>query len=125
MLHPGRRLPEKLVHIHALAQQLGTDAPRPADARSGRHFNDVFQPLGDDHVLDLLADPNQVEQIMASVEEVTRTYFCGNDDTELCPKDGFAASSAFDPGTDVSLRLRPAYEATMPELYSEADPLPR
>jgi hypothetical protein len=76
-------------------------------------------------VLDLLADPNQVEQIMASVEEVTRTYFCGNDDTELCPKDGFAASSAFDPGTDVSLRLRPAYEATMPELYSEADPLPR
>ena len=58
VLHPGRRLPEKLVHIHALAQQFGTDAPRPADARSGRHFNDVFQPLGDDHVLDLLADPN-------------------------------------------------------------------
>lgn len=27
VLHPGRRLPEKLVHIHALAQQLGTDAP--------------------------------------------------------------------------------------------------
>ena len=45
---------------------------------------------------------------MTSVEEVTRTYFRGNDDTELCPKDGFAASSAFDPGTDVSLRLRPA-----------------
>ena len=58
MLHPGRIHLEKLVHIHALAQQLGTDAPRPADARSGRHFNDVFQLLGDDHVLYLLADPN-------------------------------------------------------------------
>ena len=58
MLHPGRILPEKLVHIHALAQQLGTDAPRPADARSGRHFYDVFQLLGDDRVLYLLADPN-------------------------------------------------------------------
>jgi virulence-associated protein VagC len=100
VLHPGRRLPEKLVHIHALAQQL------------------VLTPRG-------RPTPAAVEQIMASVEEVTRTYFRGNDDTELCPKDGFAASSAFDPGTDVSLRLRPAYGATMPELYSEADPLPR
>lgn len=62
---------------------------------------------------------------MASVEEVTRTYFRGNDDTELRPKNGVTANSAFDPGTDVSLRLRPAYEATMPELYFEADPLPR
>lgn len=76
-------------------------------------------------MLDLLADPNQIEQIMASVEEVTRTYFRGNDDTELCPKDGFAASSAFDRGTDVSMCLRPAYEASMLELFSEADPLPR
>lgn len=76
-------------------------------------------------MLYLLADPNQVEQILASVEEVTRTYFRGNDDTELRPKNGVTANSAFDPGTDVSLRLRPAYEATMPELYSEADPLLR
>lgn len=125
VLHPGRILPEKLVHIHALAQQFGTPPRRPADARSGRHFYDVFQPLGDDRVLDLLADPNQVEQIMASVEEVTRTYLGGNDDTEVCPKDGVTASSAFDTGTDVSLRLRPACEVTMPALYSETDPLPR
>jgi hypothetical protein len=38
---------------------------------------------------------------MASAEEVNRTYFGGNDDTELRPKDGVTASSAFDPGTDV------------------------
>src|ERR1039458_10304927 len=63
VLHPGRILLEKLVHIHALAQQLGTVPRRPAGALSGRHFYDVFQPLGDDRVLDLLADPNQVEQI--------------------------------------------------------------
>lgn len=126
VLHPGRRLPEKLVHIHALAQQLGTGAPRPADARSGRHSTTSSSSSGTTTCS--ICSPtltNQVEQIMASVEEVTRTYFRGNDDTELCPKDGFAASSAFDPGTDVSLRLRPACEATMPELYSEADPLPR
>jgi hypothetical protein len=33
------------------------------------------------------------------------------------PQRGFAASAAFDPEIAVSLRLRAAYEATMPELY--------
>jgi hypothetical protein len=61
---------------------------------------------------------------MASITEITRTYFDTSGDTEVRPEDGFAASPAFDPGTDVSRRLRGAYEATMPELYFGVAPLP-
>ena len=124
VLHPGRTLLEKLVHIHAVAQELAADAARLPDRRSGRHFYDVFLLLGDDRVRDLLADRDQIELVMSSIEEVTRTHFGSSDDTELRPKGSFAASPAFDLDTDVSLRLRAAYEATMPELYFGAGPLP-
>jgi len=59
---------------------------------------------------------------MTSIAEITCTYFDTSSHTELRPADGFAASPAFDPGTDVSRRLRGAYEATMPELYFGAAP---
>jgi hypothetical protein len=36
VLHPGRTLLEKLVHIHAVAQELAGDAARQPDRRSGR-----------------------------------------------------------------------------------------
>ena len=62
VLHPGRTLLEKLVLIHALAQQLTADAGGSIDRRSGRHFYDVYQLLGDRQVLDLLADRDQTEQ---------------------------------------------------------------
>lgn len=116
VLHPGRTLLEKLILIHALAQRPETGALRPAEHRSGRHFYDIYQLLGDHRVLDLLAGHDQMMQVIASVQEIDRTYFNASDDTELRPKDGFAASPAFDPGTDVSLRLRAGYEATVPEL---------
>lgn len=124
VLHPGRTLLEKLVHIHALARRLGAEATRPADSRDGRHFYDVYLLLGDDRVRGLLADHDQARQVMASIEEITRTYFDTSGATEFRPADGFAASPAFDPGTDVSRRLRGAYEATMPELYFGVAPLP-
>lgn len=124
VLHPGRTLLEKLVHIHRLAQALAADPSRQPDPRSGRHFYDVFRLLGDGRVLDLLADREQVEQVINSVEEIDTTHFGGNDDKELRPAGGFAASPAFDLNTDVSQRLRAAYETTMPELYFGADSLP-
>ena len=124
VLHPGRTLLEKLILIHALAQRPETGTPHQAEARAGRHFYDIYQLLGDDRVLDLLADRDQMMQVIASVQQIDRAYFKGSDDTELRPKDGFAASPAFDPGTDVSLRLRAGYEATMPELYFGDGPLP-
>jgi predicted nucleotidyltransferase component of viral defense system len=124
VLHPARTLLEKLVHIHAVAQELAADASRQPDRRSGRHFYDVFQLLGERRVLDLLADREQVEQVLESIDEITRDNFGERVGVELRPAGGFAASLAFDLGSDMSLRLRAAYEATMPELYFGADTLP-
>lgn len=124
VLHPGRTLLEKLVHIHAVAQELAADPARQPDRRSGRHFYDVFQLLGDGRVLDFLADREQVERVIGSIEEITHDHFGGSDETELLPAGGFATSPAFDLDADVSLRLRAAYETTMPELYFGSSPLP-
>jgi predicted nucleotidyltransferase component of viral defense system len=123
VLHPGRTLLEKLVLIHALAQKLAASADASIDRRSGRHFYDVYQLLGDRQVLDLLADRDQTEQVMRSVEEINRAFF-GGDGIEVRPADGFASCPAFDPTSDISTRLRAAYESTMPELYFGAGPLP-
>lgn len=123
VLHPGRTLLEKLVLIHALAQQLAADNEATIDRRSGRHFYDVYQLLGDRQVLDLLADRDQTEAVMRSVEEINRAFF-GGDGIEIRPAGGFATCPAFDSTNAVSTRLRAAYEATMPELYFGTSPLP-
>lgn len=124
MLHPGRTLLEKLVLIHELARRLTVDASRQPDRRSGRHFYDVFQLLGDNRVRAVLAEREEVESVLGNIAAITRAYFGGGDDIELRPAGGFASSPAFDPGTEVSARLRAAYEATMPELYFGVGPLP-
>ncbi len=123
VLHPGRTLLEKLVLVHTLAQQLAAGTGGSIDRRSGRHFYDVYQLLGDRQVLDLLADRDQTEQVMRSVEEINRTFFAG-DGIEVRPAGGFASCPAFDPTSDISTRLRAAYESTMPELYFGTGPLP-
>ena len=71
VLHPGRTLLEKLVLIHALAQQLAAAPGTSIDRRSGRHFYDVYQLLGDRRVLSLLSDRTQTEEVM-SFEEMAR-----------------------------------------------------
>ena len=123
VLHPGRTLLEKLVLVNSLAQQLAADSTGSIDRRSGRHFYDIYQLLGDRQVLDLLADRDQTEQVMRSVEEISRAFF-GGDGIEVRPAGGFASCPAFDPTSDISTRLRAAYESTMPELYFGAGPLP-
>jgi len=124
VLHPGRTLLEKFVHIHGLARQLDADPSGTIDRRSGRHFYDVYQLLGDERVLTLLSDRDQTKTVIGNVEEITRTYFGGTDDTELRPEDGFGACSAFNLDTNISHRFRVAYEETMPDLYFGTEPLP-
>jgi hypothetical protein len=124
VLHPGRTLLEKLVHIQALGQQLVADRARRPDHRSGRHFYDVFQLLGDSRVLDFLSDRLEFGRVMASIEEIDRTYFGHGEAAGLRPEGGFASSPAFDLVSDVSRRLRVAYEATVPELYFGASSPP-
>jgi hypothetical protein len=123
VLHPGRTLLEKLYGIHALARQLVANTLN-ADKlrRNGRHFYDVYQLLGHVHVLELLVDRAQVEQIMASIEEISQGEF--NATGEQRPEGGFAASPAFDRSSDVSRQMQGAYEAVMPALYFGTEPLP-
>ena len=125
VLHPARTLLEKFVHIHELALRLAADEEVQPDRRSGRHFYDVHELLGDERVLDLLADHDQTVEVIASIDEITRTYFGGSEAASVRPDGGFAISPAFDPTTSTSARLRAAYEATMPDLYFGSAPLPR
>lgn len=124
VLHPARTLLEKLVHVHGLALELAADEGQQAPPRSGRHFYDVHQLLGDGRVLDLLEDREQVLGVIASIDEITQKFFGGTEGESTRPEDGFASSPAFDLTTSTSARLRAAYEATMPELYFGTDPLP-
>ncbi len=123
VLHPGRTLLEKLYVIHGLAKQVMTNTINGDKLRrDGRHFYDVYKLLGDTRVLALLADRVQVKQIMASIEMISQGAF--REAGELRPPDGFAASPAFDPASDVSQQMRRAYGAIMPALYFGDDPLP-
>jgi hypothetical protein len=73
----------------------------------------------------LLADRAQVEQILKEAAEITSAYFKNGASTfEVRPQNGFAASPAFDPDSDVSSRPRTANERTMPELYFGTGSLP-
>lgn len=124
VLHPARTLLEKLVHIHALAVELAADASGLPPPRCGRHFYDVHQLLGDERVLALLRERDQMLEVVASIDDVTEKFFGGTAGVSARPIDGFATSPAFDPTTSTSARFRAAYEATMPELYFGNAPLP-
>ncbi len=124
VLHPARTLLEKLVHIQGLAVKLAADDDRQPPPRSGRHFYDVYQLLGDPRVLDLLQDRDQVGEVIASIDEITQRFFGGDEGMSVRPDDGFATSPAFDAATSISARLRATYDTTMPELYFGHDPLP-
>jgi Nucleotidyl transferase AbiEii toxin, Type IV TA system len=123
VLHPSRTLLEKLCLIHSLAIQVSTKAIATDQLRRhGRHFYDIFKLLGDQRVLDFLAEPGYVDQIITSIEEVSRQEFGIEGDPR--PEGGFANSPAFDRDSIVSEEMRFAYEAIMLELYFGVEPLP-
>ena len=123
VLHPGRTLIEKLALVHGLAQRLADDPRSELDDRTGRHFYDIHQLLGNDLVVELLADRGEFDSILANAEEITRANF-GDDESELRPVDGFAASQAFALDGAVSTRLRTAFETSMPFMYFGTSELP-
>ena len=92
----GCTILENLVLVDALAQQLTAGKGGFIDRHSGRHSYDVYQLLGDLQVLDLLADRDQSEQVMRSVEEVSWA-FVGGDGIEVRPEGGFGTRPALTP----------------------------
>jgi len=122
VLHPGRTLLEKLYAIHAEAVRLEADPAKAATPRVGRHFYDVSRLFADDEVASFLADDTTVETVLEEIEQVSREHFA-TVAGERRPAGGFAHSPAFDLSSDVSNRLRVAYESDMEDLYyGEAPP---
>lgn len=125
VLHPGRTLLEKLAGIHAEATRISAEPGVTANSRIGRHFYDVHELLADPLVLDFLATRDQVALIWDEIAEVTQAHFAKTDaPVEVRPEGGFAESPAFKLDSNVSERLRTAYEETMPQLYFGTDPSP-
>jgi hypothetical protein len=124
VLHPGRTLLEKLVLIHGDARKLSADASLQPNPRSGRHFYDLYQLLGNDHVRAFLAERTEVEEVINNIAAITRKYFSSGEEIELRPGGGFAACPAFNPTSAASARLRDTYGTTMSELYFGDGPLP-
>ena len=123
VLHPGRTLLEKLYAIHAEATRLQADPSKPATARFGRHFYDVSRLLADDEVAAFLADDTTVEAVLEEIEQVSHQHFATRAVGELRPEGGFRHSPAFDLSSDVSDRLRVAYESDIEDLsYGTAPP---
>lgn len=128
----GGSHPHELVPIGSLLSdvlidagtELGADDTVRPPSRSGRHFYDVFQLLGDDRILHLLADRVQVMEVIESIDQITHRYFAGSAGTSTRPPEGFASSPAFDLANSVSARLQQSYQSTMPELHYGSEPLP-
>lgn len=125
VLHPGRTLLEKFSIIHTVALKLQGGALHTADPHVGRHFYDIFKLLGADVVIRLLRDKDQVGRILEEIEEITRSYFeKPGSPVEIRPAEGYAQSPAFGLGSVACTKLQTVYEATMPQLYYGAAPLP-
>lgn len=105
--------------------RIGSNLELVANRRVGRHFYDIHELLADARVLDFLADRSQVEQIIDEVAEITAAHFAKTGQPfEVRPEDRFAQSPAFALESNISHRLRAAYEETMPQLYFGPGSLP-
>jgi hypothetical protein len=122
VLHPARTLLEKLAHISSLSLTLSIDPSQKLDLRSGRHFYDVYQLLGDARVLEFLEDREQTEGVLSSIVETDRIFFSKENVERPSPK--FTVEPIFNIETTTSQKLRSAYESTMRELFFGAGPLP-
>ena len=89
-------------------------------ARIGRQFHDIWALLGTPEVLDFLTDKPLVSEVLASCYEISEAF---TPDPPI-PRDGFAASPAFDPTGSLETRLRAEHDAAIHDLYYGTDAPP-
>lgn len=120
VLHPGRTLLEKLAVVHT---KLGKNPSEAECKQYGRHYYDIYQLLGDGQVIEFLNDRALVDQVVASVHEVTNREFRkpGEPEIEVRPESGWASSPAFD---ECSNRLADGYSSAMDILSFERGKCP-
>ena len=120
VLHPARTLIEKLALVNSLAERCSADPSIRFPSRHGRHFYDIFKLLAHEPTLELLADREQFEGIVADCERVSREEFESEYER---PHGGYAEGAAIVADADVSNDLRRAYEQAE-ELYFGTEPYP-
>lgn len=114
ILHPGRTLIEKLLRVNNFAADPEAIQGIHGWARIGRQFYDIHALLGTQEVLDLLADRNAVDDILASAFAVSESF--GRPDQPI-PAGGFAVVPVFDPTWPHAKRLRVEHGDAMRDLY--------
>jgi hypothetical protein len=119
VLHPGRTLLEKLLRINNFATKASDDEVH-GWPRIGRQFYDVWALLGEQAVLDLLADTTQVREILSSCYDESQAFT----PDEPLPAGGFAASAAFAVDGPLTQRLRREHVRAMDDLYYGQDEPP-
>jgi hypothetical protein len=113
MLHPGRTLIEKLLRMNNFALDESRRGGVQGWPRIGRQYYDVWALLGDERVLQFMADKAQVAAI---VDDCIKVAAAGAGDLPV-PSGGFAACELFDTAWPESHRMRKEHDAAMQDLY--------
>lgn len=113
ILHPGRTLIEKLLRVNNFALRPEAQGEIHGWPRIGRQFYDIWALLGEQSVLDLLADKEAVTGILDSVAQVSAA-FKGD---EPVPAGGFAMSPVFDPNGPFAGALKREHDTAIQNLY--------
>ncbi len=107
VLASERTLVEKLSLLHHCAAHFADweEAGRVL-RRSGRHYYDVYQLLGDSATQQVISEKGVVAGLAADVAEYSRRFDWPHTDR---PADGYASSPAFNGGDPSQEVVRPAY----------------
>jgi predicted nucleotidyltransferase component of viral defense system len=101
-----RTLAEKLALLHHLTSQFPENQASNVLRRSGRHYYDLYQLLGDGATQQAIHEKGLVARLAADVVAQSRKYSLPY--TER-PAAGYASSPAFDPDNACQAVVRPAY----------------
>ena len=114
VLHPGRTLMEKVMHVHTLSVRNVATPQALQGLRAARHFYDIYCLLGHEESCELLADRDAFEEVLADAEAISTQHFKG---VEPRPADGYAASQAFTGPTRLKEFWQEEYATTLEGYY--------
>ena len=119
-LHPGRTLLEKLLRVEAyVTNPSSAKDPATEAKRIGRQYYDVWALLGSEMVLELLADRQQVEEILTDAAVISQAF---TKSAVGRPAGGFASSLAYQPDGPLAAQLGEEHAEAMATLFYGRQP---
>ncbi len=114
VLHPGRTLVEKVMHVHTLSVR-NFAAPKALQGlRAARHFYDIYCLLGHEESCELLTDRDTFQIVLTDAEAISTQHFQG---VEPRPAGGYAASQAFADAAPLKEFWQKEYATTLGGYY--------